>query len=123
MSQMGSSPNSRLVRGPGLRGGTKVQVRQGAGERPAFAQQLSGRVHVGTWAGGHNCLNLRISLEKEIMTRCAVLEFSPRTPFVTLVPPGPGSDIRMKMGWKHQIHQRPSEQYLQHQNQQATATP
>ena len=78
---MGSSPNSRVVRGPGLRGGTKVQVRQGAGERPAFAQQLSGRVHVGTWAGGNNCLNLRISQEKEIMARCAVSGFSPRTPF------------------------------------------
>ena len=62
-SQMGSSPNSRMVRGPGLCGGTKVQVRQGAGERPAFAQQLSGKVHVGTLAGGHNCLNLRISQE------------------------------------------------------------
>ena len=99
-SQMGSSPNSCLVRGPGLRGGTKVQVRQGAGERPAFAQQLSGRVHVGTWAGGNKCLNLRISKEKEIMTRCAVSEFSPRAPFVTPVLPGPGSDIRMKMEWK-----------------------
>ena len=42
--QLCSSPNSRVVRGPGLCGGTKVQVRQGAGERPAFAQQLSGRV-------------------------------------------------------------------------------
>ena len=26
--------------------------------------------------------------------------FRPRTPFVTPVLPGPGSDIRMKMGWK-----------------------
>ena len=87
---MGSSPNSRVVRGPGLRGGTKVQVRQGAGERPAFAQQLSGRVHVGTWAGGNNFLNLRISHEKEIMARCAVSGFTP-------VLPGPGHESRMKM--------------------------
>ena len=99
-SQMGSSPNSRLVRGPGLCGGTNVQVRQGAREKLAFAQQLSGRAHVGTWAGGHNCLNLRISQEKEIMIRCAVSEFSPRTPFVTPVLPGPGSDIGMKLVWK-----------------------
>ena len=99
-SQMDSSPNSRLVRGPGLCGRTKDQVRQGAGERPAFAQQLSGRVHVGTWAGGHNCLNLRISQEKEIISRCAVSGSSPRIPFVTPVLPGPGSDIWMKMGWK-----------------------
>ena len=28
-------------------------------------------VHVGTWAGGDKNLNLRISQEKEIMTRCA----------------------------------------------------
>ena len=56
-------------------------------------------MHVGTWAGGNNSLNLRISQEKEIMARCAVSGFSPRTPFVTPVLPGPGSDIRMKMGW------------------------
>ena len=75
-------------------------VEERAGERLAFAQQLSGRVHVGTWAGGNNCLNLRISQEKEIMARCAVSGFSPRTPFVTPVLPGPGSDVRMKMEWK-----------------------
>ena len=98
--QLCSSPNSRVVRGPGLRGGTKGQVRQGAGEKLAFAQQLSGRVHVGTWAGGNKSLNLRISQGKEIISRCAVSGSSPRTPFVTPVLPGPGSDIRMKMGWK-----------------------
>ena len=78
-SQVGSSPNSRVVRGPGLCGGTTGQVRQSAGERLAFAQQLSGRVHVGTWASGNNSLNLRISQEQEIMARCAVSGFSPRT--------------------------------------------
>ena len=97
---MGSSPNSRVVRGPGLRGGTKGQVRQDAGEKLAFAQQLSGRVHEGTWASVNKRLNLRISQETEIMARCAVSGFPPRTPFVTPVLPGPGSDIRMKMGWK-----------------------
>ena len=45
--QMGSSPNSRVVRGPALCGGTKCQVRQSAGEKLAFAQQLSDRVHLG----------------------------------------------------------------------------
>ena len=98
--QLCSSPNSRVVRGPGLRGGTKGQVRQGAEEKLAFAQQLSGRVHVGMWAGGNKSLNLRISQGKEIIARCAVSGFSPRTPSVTPVLPGPGSDIRMKMGWK-----------------------
>ena len=34
------------------------------------------------------------------MARCAVSGFSPGTPFVTPVLPGPGSDIRMKMVWK-----------------------
>ena len=95
-----SSPSSRVVRGPGLRGGTKGQVRQGAGEKLAFSQQLSGRMHVGTWAGGNKSLNLKISQGKEIMARCAVSGSSPRTPFVTPVLPGPGIDIRMKMGWK-----------------------
>ena len=90
--QMGSSPDSRVVRGPELRGGTKGQVRQSAGEKLAFAQQLSGRVHVGTWAGSNKRLNLRISQEKEIMAWCAVSGFPPLTPFVTPVLPGPGSD-------------------------------
>ena len=52
-----------------------------------------------TFACGDNSLNLRISQEEEIMARCAVSGFS-RTLFVTPVLPGPGSDIRMKMGWK-----------------------
>ena len=47
--QLCSSPKSRVVRGPGLRGGTKGQVRPSAEEKLAFDQQLSGRVHVGTW--------------------------------------------------------------------------
>ena len=37
----------------------KEQVRQGAGEKLAFVQELSGRVHVGTWAGGSKSLNMR----------------------------------------------------------------
>ena len=97
--QLCPSPNSRVVRGPGLRGGTKGQVRQGAGEKLVFSQQLSGRMHVGTWAGGNKSLNLKISQGKEIMARCAVSGSSRRIPFVTPVLPGPGSDIRMKMGW------------------------
>ena len=100
--QLCSSTNSRVVRGPGLRGVIKGQVRQGAGEKLASAQQLSGRVHVGTWAGGSKSLNLRISQEQEIGRRCAVVGFPPRTPSVTPVLPGPGSDIRMKKGWKVQ---------------------
>ena len=39
---------------------------------------------MGTWAGGNNSLNLRISLEKEIMAMCAVSGFSPQTPFVAI---------------------------------------
>ena len=55
----------------------------------------------GCWrACGCKNLNLRISQEQEIKGRCAVWGFPPRTPFVTPVLPGPGSDIRMKMGWK-----------------------
>ena len=45
------------------------------GKSLLFAQQLSGRVHVGTWAGGNKNLNLRIAHEKEIMTRCAGATF------------------------------------------------
>ena len=91
--QLGSSPYSRVVRGPRLRGGTK---------------QLSGRVHVGMWVGGNKNLNLRISQEKEIMTGCAGASFPSLIPFVTPVLPGPGSHIRMKMGWKVQSKTRKS---------------
>ena len=59
--QLCSSPNSACGAWPGLRGETKGDVRHCAGEKLAFAQQLSGRVHVGTWAGGKKSLNLRIS--------------------------------------------------------------
>ena len=76
------------------------------GKSLLFAQQLSGRVHVGTWAGGNKNLNLRIAQEKEIMTRCAGATFPSLIPFVTPVLPGPGSDIRMKMEWKVQSKTR-----------------
>ena len=82
--QLCSSPNSRVVRGPLLRGGTKEQVRQGAGGKACFC---SATVRQDACRG------------KEIMARCAVSGFSPRTFFVTPVLPGPDSDIRMKMGW------------------------
>ena len=80
------------------------QVRQGVGEKLAFAQQLSGTVHVGTCAGGNKNVNLRISQEKEIMTRC----FPSLILFVTPVLPGLGSDIRMKIRWKVQSKTRKS---------------
>ena len=61
---------------------------------------LSRKVHVETWAGGCQSLNLSMSQEQEIGRRCAVVGFPPRNPCVTPVLPGPGSDTRMKMGWK-----------------------
>ena len=76
------------------------KVRQDAGEKLALLQQPSGRMHVETWAGGWKSLNLRISQEQEIKGKCAVSGFPPRTPFVTPVLPGPGSDIRIEMGWR-----------------------
>ena len=99
--------NSRPVRGPEPQGETKwsrrgslCKVRQDVGEKFAFPQQLSGKLHVETWAGGCKSLNLRISQKQEIEGRCAVVGFPPRTPSVTPVLPKPGSDIRMKMEWK-----------------------
>ena len=107
-AQRSTSSNSRPERGPGPRVGTKwtrrgslCKVRQDVGEKLAFPQQLSGKVHVETWAGGCQSLNLRISQEQEIGRRCAVVGFSPQIPCVTPVLPGPGSDTRMKMEWKH----------------------
>ena len=55
----------------------------------AFPQQVSGKVHVETWAGGCPTLNLKISQEQEIEGRCAVVRFPPRIPFVTPALPGP----------------------------------
>ena len=106
-TQRSTSSNSRPERGPEPRGETKWtrrgslwKVRQDVGETLAFPQQLSRKVHVETWAGGCQSLNLSISQEQEIGRRCAVVGFPPRTPFVTPVLPGPGSDTRMKMAWK-----------------------
>ena len=96
-AQRSNSSNSRPERGPELRRRTKwsrrgslCKVRQDAEEKLAFAQQVSGRTHIETWAGG--CQSLK--------GRCAVSAIHPRTPFVTPVLPGSGSDTRMKMGWK-----------------------
>ena len=41
-------------------------------EKPAFAQQASGKVHVETWAGCNERLRLKTSQVNEIQTRCAV---------------------------------------------------
>ena len=94
----------QLERGPELRGGgTKwsrrgslCKVRQDAGVKLA-AQQLSGRTHIETRARGCKSLNLRISQEQETKGRCAVSALPLRTPFVTPVLPGPGSDIWKKV--------------------------
>ena len=101
-----TSSNSRLVRGPEPRGGTKWsrrgslrRVRQDVGKKLAFPQQPSGQLHVDTWAGGCQSLNLVISQDQGFGRRCAVVGFPPWTPCVTLVLPGLGSDTRMKMGW------------------------
>ena len=99
-------PNSRSELGHELWGetkrsrrGTLCQVRHTAGEKLAFPQQVSGKVHVETWAGGCQSLNLKISREQEVEGRCAVVRFPPRIPVVTPALPGPGSDIRIKMVW------------------------
>ena len=108
-----TSSNSRLVPEPW--GGTKWsrrgslrKVRQDVGKKLAFPQQLSGKLHVETWAGGCQSLNLEISQDQEIGRGCAVVGFPPRTPCVTPVLPGPGSDTRMKMEWKVQNKTRKS---------------
>ena len=46
--------------------GSLCKVRHDVGEKLAFPQQLSGKVHVETCAGGFQSLNLRISEEQEI---------------------------------------------------------
>ena len=47
----------------------------------------------------HESPNLRIFHDQEIKRRCAVLAFPPRILVVTPALLGPGSDIRMMMGW------------------------
>ena len=80
--------------------GFSVQGKAGGWGKACSSSAAVRKVHVETWAGGCKSLNLRISQEQEIEGRCAVVGFRPRTPFVTPVLPGPGSDIRMKMEWK-----------------------
>ena len=106
-AQQRTSSNSRPERGPepqekqSGRGGV-LCARSGRmlGKSWLFLSNCHRKVHVETWAGGCQSLNLRISQEQEIGRRCAVVGFPPRNPCVTPVLPGPGSDTRMKMGWK-----------------------
>ena len=84
--------------------GTLCQVRHTAGEKLACSQQVSGKMHVETCAGGHESPNLRIFQGQEIKRRCAVSAFPPRIPFVTPVLPGPGSENRMMMVWINPGH-------------------
>ena len=74
-----TSSNSRPERGPELREGTKwsslCKARQDFGKKLAFPQQLPGKMHVETWAGGCKSLNLKTSQEQEIKGRCAVAGF------------------------------------------------
>ena len=102
-----TSSNSRPVRGPEPRGeqsgrGGVLCARSGRmlGKSllfPSSCQKrcMSRRGPVGVRASTWGFPRIR-----EIGRRCAEVGFPPRTPFVTPVLPGPGSDIRMKMGWK-----------------------
>ena len=93
---LGGAPSLIHVRCVGLNlGGNAVvdegfsaQGQAGCWGKACFSQQLSGKVHVETRAGGCQSLNLGISQDQEIGRRCAVVGFPPRTPCVTPVLPG-----------------------------------
>ena len=105
-ARLNALPNSRVERGHHVRGETKrsntgslCKVRLPAEKMRPFSQQESVEVHDETWAGGQEILRLSISQSQEIQPRCAVSVFPLWTSFLTPELPGPGSEIRARMGW------------------------
>ena len=97
--------NSRRVRGHCLRGGTKcsstgsgAQVWLSDGIKVSLSNQKSGSLHVETWAGAQGSLPQRVSQVQEYGARCALVS-SPSFYSDLTVLPGPGSEIRRKLGW------------------------
>ena len=56
-------------------------------------------MHGKTWAGDDETLRLTISQAWEIQPRCAVSMFSLQSSFLIPELPGPGSEIRTRIGW------------------------
>ena len=56
-------------------------------------------MHVETWAGRDESLDLRISQEVEIIPGCAVTVSTLSSLFTAPLPPGPGSTVRNIVGW------------------------
>ena len=98
--------NSRRVRGHCLRGGTKcsstgsgAQVWLSDGIKVSLSHQKSGSLHVETWAGAQGSLPQRVSQVQEYGARCALVSSPSFYSDLTPVLPGPGSEIRRKLGW------------------------
>ena len=98
--------NSRVERGPQVRGGTKRatagplrQVRLSAGKKAFFSQQQSRKLHEEMWASLLEKQGPSIFREEEIVPGCAVTLACPSCPDHSPEPPGPGRIIRNMLGW------------------------
>ena len=98
--------NSRVVRAPQGRGGTKrtttgsrYQVRLSAGKKRSFSQQQSRKLHGEMWASLLHKQGPLIFREEEIAFGCVVLVACPSCPDHSPEPPGPGRIIRNMLGW------------------------
>ena len=79
--------------------GSGAQVWLSGGIKVSLPPQKSGSLHVETWAGAQGSLPLRVSQLQEYGARCALVSSPSFYSDLTPVLPGPGSEIRRKLGW------------------------
>ena len=98
--------NSRQVRGHCLRGETKC-MSTGTGAKVWLSDEIKGSLshqkpeslHVGTWAGSHECPLQEGFQVRKFLAGCASVSFPFCCSDLTSVLPGPGSEIRKQLGW------------------------
>ena len=78
---------------------TRTGVRRLAVEKLASPQQAPLKLHEEMWAGLLKNQGLKISQEVEIVPGCAVRVARPSCADYSPEPPGPGIEIRNRLGW------------------------
>ena len=82
-----------------LRTSTRCKVGRPAGKELAPLQEAPEKLHVETWAGCKQGLDVKISQEVEMIPVCAVTVSYLSSLFNAPVPPGPGSVVWTMLGW------------------------
>ena len=104
-ARLNALQNSRVGRGPHVRGGTKRattgslrQVRLSVWKKRSFSQQKSRKVQKEMWTSLLEKQGPLISREVEIVPVCAVMVANPTCPDYSPEPLGPGGIIRNMLG-------------------------